>query len=79
NLMKLSSVAPHVAPRHLFGVLRLLLPWVLLASALPAQAVARTPAADHVVIQTEDVARFFQVLDANQGRPSAQDLQRHYL
>ncbi|MBA0448032.1 lytic murein transglycosylase [Stenotrophomonas maltophilia] len=77
--MKPSSVASHVAPRRLFGLLQVLLPLFLLASTLPAQAAARTPAAEQVVIQTEDVTRFFEVLDANQGRPSAQDLQRHYL
>ncbi|WP_425604655.1 DUF2268 domain-containing putative Zn-dependent protease [Stenotrophomonas sepilia] len=57
----------------------MLLPVLLPASALPAQAAGRAPAVEHVVIQTEDVARFFQVLDASKGRPSAQDLERHYL
>lgn len=79
NLMKPSSIASHVAPRRLSGLLQVVLPMLLLASALPAQGAARAPAAEHVVIQTEDVARFFQVLDASKGRPSAQDLQRHYL
>ncbi|WP_236672501.1 DUF2268 domain-containing putative Zn-dependent protease [Stenotrophomonas maltophilia] len=59
--------------------MRMLLPVLLPASALPAQAAGRAPAVEHVVIQTEDVARFFQVLDASKGRPSAQDLERHYL
>ncbi|KRG51338.1 lytic murein transglycosylase [Stenotrophomonas beteli] len=77
--MKPSSIASHVAPRRLSGLLQVVLPMLLLASALPARAAGGAPAAEHVVIQTEDVARFFQVLDASKGRPSAQDLQRHYL
>ncbi len=55
---------------------------ILIASpiALPAvQATERAVPAGHVVVQTDDVTRFFQVLDANHGRPSADDLQQGYL
>lgn len=55
---------------------------ILIASpvALPqAQAAERIVATGHIVVQTDDVTRFFKVLDANQGRPSADDLQHGYL
>ena len=55
---------------------------ILIASPvalLQAQAAERIVSARHIVVQTDDVTRFFKVLDANQGRPSADDLQHGYL
>lgn len=55
---------------------------ILIASPvalLQAQAAERIVSARHIIVQTDDVTRFFKVLDANQGRPSADDLQHGYL
>lgn len=43
------------------------------------QATERIVPAGHIVVQTDDVMRFFKVLDANHVRPSANDLQHGYL
>lgn len=55
---------------------------ILIASPialLQAQAAEHVGPAGHIVVQTDDVTRFFKVLDANHGRPSADDLQHGYL
>ncbi|WP_414613293.1 DUF2268 domain-containing putative Zn-dependent protease [Stenotrophomonas pavanii] len=49
---------------------------VLLLVIVPLQAAS---AAGRVVVRTEDVTRFFSVLDASGGLPSAEDLRRGYL
>jgi len=46
---------------------------------LQAQAAERIVPAGRIVVQTDDVTCFFKVLDANHGRPSADDLQHGYL
>ncbi len=58
--------------------------WALILIASPvallqAQAAERIVSAGHIVVQTDDVTRFFKVMDANQGRPSADELQHGYL
>lgn len=55
---------------------------ILIASPvalLQAQAAERVVPAGRIVVQTDDVTCFFKVLDANHGRPSADDLQHGYL
>ena len=49
---------------------------VLLLVIVPLQAAS---AAGRVVVRTDDVTRFFSVLDASGGSPSAEDLRRGYL
>lgn len=44
-----------------------------------ANATEPAPPAGRIVVQTDDVTRFFRVLDASGGKPSAVDLQRGYL
>lgn len=51
-----------------------------LFAMLPSSAIAQTaPDVSHVVVRTDDVARFFEVLDASDGKPDATALRRGYL
>lgn len=70
-----SASYPHLA-RRLMRVLILVASPVAL---LQAQAAERVVPARHIVMQTDDVTRFFQVLDASGGKPSTEDLQHGYL
>lgn len=52
---------------------------LLIILAMMLQAAERSQPPARIVIQTDDVTRFFHVLDASAGKPSADDLQRSYL
>lgn len=52
---------------------------LLIILAMMLQAAERSQPPARIVIQTDDVTRFFHVLDASAGKPSADDLQRGYL
>lgn len=54
---------------------------VLLAAMLPLSAIVQAgePGDTRAEVRTDDVARFFQVFDAADGRPDADALQRGYL
>nr|WP_053505699.1 DUF2268 domain-containing putative Zn-dependent protease [Stenotrophomonas pavanii] len=66
-------------PPHVRRAVRVLLLVVLPMMQLPANAAERAQPSARIVIQTDDVTRFFSVLDASGGKPSAEDLQRGYL
>ncbi|WP_447906069.1 DUF2268 domain-containing putative Zn-dependent protease [Stenotrophomonas sepilia] len=76
---------PHVAfpsllfPLHARRTARALLLFALPMMLQVANAAERTRPSGRIVIQTDDVTRFFNVLDASGGKPSADDLQRGYL
>lgn len=52
---------------------------LLMAIAAPRAAFAKSDAANALVIQVQDVARFYGVYNAAGGHPSADQLQREYL
>lgn len=66
-------------PPHARRAVRVLLLVVLPMMQLPANAAERAQPSARIVVQTDDVTRFFSVLDASGGKPSAEDLQRGYL
>lgn len=70
-----SLLFPHHARRTVRGLLLVVLPMML----LPANAAERTQPSARIVVQIDDVTRFFSVLDASGGKPSAEDLQHGYL
>lgn len=74
-----ASVASLLFPPHARRAVRVLLLVALPMMQLPANAAERAQPSARIVVQTDDVTRFFSVLDATGGKPSAEDLQRGYL
>lgn len=75
-VVRLLSASCRPNARRLMRALILIASPVALLLAQPAE---RVVPAGHIVVQTGDVTRFFKVLNANHGRPRADDLQHGYL
>ncbi len=69
-----ASVASLLFPLHARRTVRALLLFALPMMLQVANAAERTRPSGRIVIQTDDVTRFFSVLDASGGKPNADDL-----